>query len=226
MGWRAYEAADAAVALTPWEAHLMCEIFRAKPERVHVVPNGVERVFLDSPEEERGKWLVCTATITERKRVLELARAAAAAEIPVWIVGRPYTETDAYYQEFRRFADAHCEFVRYEGAISSRAELARVYRQARGFVLLSTMESLSLAALEAAACRCPLLLSDLPWARTTFVEDAIYCPVTSAVSGTASVLKEFYERAPHLKHPPLPQTWDQIGLQLKGLYEALLRARS
>ncbi len=60
----------------------MVDVFGALPEKTHVVPNGVEDVFLNSQPAQRGPWLVCTATITERKRVLELAQAAVRAETP------------------------------------------------------------------------------------------------------------------------------------------------
>src|SRR6185503_2412225 len=106
---------------------------------------------------ERGRWLVCTAIITERKRVLELAQAALHAQTPIWIIGKPYSETDPYFQEFLALAKTHPEVIRYEGAISDRQRLAQIYREARGFVLLSKWESLSLSALEAAACGCPVL---------------------------------------------------------------------
>ena len=98
--WDAYGLADACVANTVWEAHLMNYLFGAPKECVHVVPNGVEEVFFNSPAVAREKWLVCTATITERKRVLELARAAVAAQTPLWIVGRAYAESDPYAQKF------------------------------------------------------------------------------------------------------------------------------
>lgn len=74
--WESYRLADAFVALTPWEKHLMEYLFDAAPEKVFVVGNGVEDVFLNAPSTSRGPWLICTATITERKRVLELAQAA------------------------------------------------------------------------------------------------------------------------------------------------------
>jgi hypothetical protein len=82
---------------------------------------------------------------------------------------------------------------------------------------------LSLSALEAAACDCPLLLSDLPWARETFGANAKYCPIASA-HRTADCLREFYEEAPTLKAPPKPASWHAIGAQLKALYETLLSA--
>src|SRR5262249_35018280 len=90
FGWDSFRLADACVALTAWDKHLMPYVFRAPPENVHVVPNGVEMEFFESPPQARGPWLVCTATITERKRILELAQAAVAARTPVWIIGKPY----------------------------------------------------------------------------------------------------------------------------------------
>ena len=222
MGWGAFHRADALVALTPWEAQLMRAMFGAAEAKTHVVPNGVEEIFLRAAPCERGPWLVCTATITERKRVLELAEAAVAAQTPVWIIGKPYSKEDAYARRFEQIAQAQPQWVRYEGPVSDRARLAEIYRAARGFVLLSTMESLSLSALEAAACACPLLLGDLPWARTVFGADASYCPVTLGTAGTAAVLKSFYEQAPRLRPPAKPKTWLEIAAQLRALYERLL----
>lgn len=221
--WKVFQQVNAAIALTPWEAHLMKYVFGAPAEKVHVIPNGVEDVFFQSQNASRGQWLICTATVTERKRVLESAEAAVAAKTPLWIIGKSYSDSDPYARRFVALARNNPNIIRYEGAISERAQLARIYREARGFVLLSTMESLSLSALEAAACECPLLLSDLPWARTTFKEDARYCPIASP-SGTAPFLRQFYEDAPNLKAPPKPPTWTNVALQFKAVYEKLLRS--
>ena len=221
FNWKSHRLADACIALTPWEAHLMNYLFGAPKERIHVVPNGVEEVFLQAPPAERGQWLVCTATITERKQVLELAQAAVLARTPVWIIGKAYAESDPYAQRFYSLARQYPKIIRFEGSIQDRAKLAQVYRAARGFVLLSTMESLSLSALEAAACECPLLLSDLPWARTVFGEQATYCPV-AAPRRAARALREFYDRAPNLKPPPRPMTWHAVALKLKEIYQRLL----
>ncbi|HEX4265687.1 MAG TPA: glycosyltransferase family 4 protein [Verrucomicrobiae bacterium] len=221
FSWEVFEKVDASIALTDWEAHLMRYMFGAPNEKVHVVANGVEEVFLQNEPAQRGQWLICTATIAERKRVLELAQAAVIAKTPVWIIGKPYADSEPYAQRFLEFARQNAGIIRYEGAISDRAQLARVYREARGFALLSTMESLSLSALESAACGCPLFLSDLPWARTTFKESASYCPIASS-SQTAPHLRRFYDAAPTLKVPPKPPTWIDIAGQLKKVYELVL----
>ncbi len=223
LAWDAYQKADAFVALTPWEATLMREMFNAPNEKIHVVPNGVEEVFFNSSgmATARKDYLICTATITERKRVLELAEAAVLAKTPILIAGKPYTEDDSYYRRFLLLAEKHPDLIRFRGPIQDRAELARIYREARGFVLLSAMESLSLSALEAAACGCPLLLSDLPWARSVFSEPTSFCPIAST-SETAAALKQFYQRAEQLPRSQPPLKWVEVAQQLRAIYERLL----
>ena len=220
--WEPYQLADGFLTLTEWEKYLMEYKFGAAPQKIFVVPNGVEEVFFQSPKTERGEWLVCTATITERKRVLELAQAAVAAQTPTWIIGKAYAENDDYAQKFFALAKAHPQFIRYEGGVSDRVRLAAIYRAARGFVLLSAMESLSLSALEAAACESPLLLSDLPWARSSFAATAEYCPVTDSTPVTAAALRKFYDAAPQLPRPPKPATWPDVARQLQSVFEKVL----
>lgn len=222
FNWEPYRVADGFIANTPWEKYLMQFKFGARAEKIHVVPNGVEEVFFQTPKTARGEWLVCTATVTARKRVLELARAAVEARAPVWIIGKAYSENDDYAKRFFRFAKENPQFIRYEGAIGDRAELARIYRGARGFVLLSTMETRSLSAEEAAACECPLLLGDLPWARSVFNQGATFCPVTDSTAATATVLRKFYDAAPTLPGPPKPATWSEVAGQFKSVYEKVL----
>jgi glycosyltransferase involved in cell wall biosynthesis len=225
LSWESYRLADACVALTPWEASLMQQLFDAPLNRIHVVPNGVENAFLESKPAQRGQWLVITATITERKRVVELAEAAVIAETPLWIIGKPYSDSSSYARRFLALTKQHPQLLLYEGPIGDRAKLAQIYREARGFVLLSVMESLSLSALEAAACGCPLLLSDLPWARSSFDTQASYCPIT-APRQTADVLKGFYQAALNKPPPSRPLSWLEVAEQLKKIYEDLLKTSS
>jgi glycosyltransferase involved in cell wall biosynthesis len=221
LAWDAFQLADAVIAGTTWEAHLFADLFGAPKQKIVCIENGVEEAFCPGSDVERGKWLICTATITERKRVLEMAMAAAEAKTPAWVIGRPYSDQDTYARRFIDFARQHSELIRYEGPIEDRSRLAEAYRKARGFVLLSEMESLSLSAGEAAGCGCRLLLSDLPWARSAFGANASYCPIASPRQ-TAPILRSFYERAPSLPAPPRPKTWHEIGEQLKQVYAAVI----
>ena len=225
LSWESYQMVDAAIALTPWERQLMIEMFDAPPQKVHVIPNAVEDVFSLSPRSStpasRSEYLVCTATITHRKRVLELAEAAILAQTPLWVIGAPYSDSDPYYQNFLKVALASEGIIRYEGGISNRAKMAGIYQSSRGFVLLSSMESLSLSALEAAASGCPLLLSDLPWARSAFGLTSSYCPI-SCPQATGRVLKNFYDSAPTLSPPPPPHSWQAVVEKLRLIYGSLL----
>ena len=191
MDWKAYTEADACVALTAWEAHLMQSIFGAPAARVHVVPNGVEADFLMCrPSTAARGW--------SARRRLRSASGCSNSRGPQCTRQRhcgswaaPTAMTIRIIAPFLELARAHPQMLRFEGPINDRAQLAGVYRAARGFVLLSTMESLSLSALEATACECPMLLSDLPWARTTFGNDASYCPATASVEATAAEVRAF-----------------------------------
>jgi len=222
--WDAYQIADGYIANTSWEKRLMVEMFSAKPDRVHVVPNGVEDVFFrDSKskiQNQKSKYLVCTATITERKRVVELAEAAIMAQVPVWIIGEPYRKEDPYYLKFMEVVQGSNNLLRYEGGIRDREQMAKIYHEATGFVLMSAMETRSLSAEEAAAGSCPLLLADLPWAKSTFGGGATYCHLGSRKQ-EAKDLKEFYRIIDAAPRAPLPCRWSEVGAQLKQIYEGL-----
>jgi glycosyltransferase involved in cell wall biosynthesis len=221
MNWDNYELANAIVALTPFEADLMSNVFHAPRERILVIPTGVDDVFLEPNTIPRGDWLLCTAVIHPRKRVLELAQAAILANTPLRVYGRPYSKSDAYFRAFLDVVTSSGGLVCWEGSLDNRAALADAYRRARGFVLLSTMESLSLSALEAAATGTPLLLSDLPWANSTFHSCATYVPNTGKPADIASHLKRFFLNP----RPPVgfrAKSWRDIASQLKLLYESVL----
>lgn len=223
FNWDSYRLLDGIIAMTPYEASLLTGIHDAPPSGVHVVPNGVEEVFLKSRPSPRGEWLICTASIIELKQVLKLAQIAVQAQSPIWIIGKALPDEDEYARRFFEYASQNPKFVRYEGPIADRARLAGIYREARGFVLLSRWESLSLSALEAAACRCPLLLSDLPWAHSAFKDRARYCRVNEPVPAAAAVLRHFYDTAPSLEPPPMPLSWTEVAGQLKAVYESILK---
>jgi glycosyltransferase involved in cell wall biosynthesis len=224
LAWDAYQKADAFIANTTWESHIIQTMFDADPARIHVVTNGIEDVFFRP--HVGGTHLVCTAAIHPRKRVLELAEAAAGAETPLWIVGRPYSDSDAYYRRFLEVQQANSRWIRYEGAIADREQLARIYSESRGFVLLSTQETLSFSALEAAAAGSPLLLADLPWARSAFSGEANYVSVALAGKPLGVELRKFYDAANSVPATFRPSPWDEVGARFAAVYrEVLARPR-
>lgn len=221
FGWNTYKMSDACVSVTPWESYLIQDIFGAPREKCHVVPNGVEDVFFDSPKTARDEWLVTTASILPVKRILETARAAVLAKTPYRVVGKPFSETDDYYLSFLSLVRANPGLLRYEGPCADRAELAGIYRKARGFVMLSRWESLSISSLEAAACECPVLLSKLPWAKSVFGDTVSYCSSCDSGTAIAQSLRSFYDSAPAARPPAKPQRWSEVAALLVKIYEPL-----
>jgi glycosyltransferase involved in cell wall biosynthesis len=223
MGWDSFKTANAVIALTPWEARLMADLFGADKNKLHVVPNGVEECFFThTSADQREEWLISTVTITPRKRAVELAQAAIAGKVKIRIVGKPYSEREPYYDQFVKICQANPEYVDFSGPISDRGELARAYRKARGFVLLSMFESQSLSAGEAAAAGCPLLLTDLPWARTTFGRHAAYCPPAATAAEAGQILKNFSQNIATQPKPPPQLRWTEVAERLKVIYTAAL----
>jgi glycosyltransferase involved in cell wall biosynthesis len=222
LRWDAHSKADAVIVLTQREAQVAEILFQPPRGKLFVVPNGVDQEFFQprAKPSEVSDELLCVATIRPLKRNVELAKAAVVANVPIRFVGVPYGKADPYYQVFSEIAASHPDLVRYAGPVSHRNELATLYRKARGFVLLSTMESLSLSALEASAAGCPMLLSDLAWARCTFGANATYCPV-APVDTTARFLRKFYEDSPSLPLPARPLEWHDVATQLTGIYRSL-----
>ncbi len=225
MWWESYRLTDTCIALTGWEAHLIHWLFNAPSERVHVIGNGVEPEFLEPVASVRGKWLITTASILPVKRIVETAQAAAETQTPYWVIGRPFSKDDPYFHAFLALQSKYPEVIRYEGPVSDRRQLAQIYREARGFVMLSQWESLSISALEAAACGCPLLLSDLPWAHSVFGDAATFCPWNAGLEERKRVLSRFYEAAPSLPVPPRPLSWQEIAESLRSLYQRLLDSK-
>lgn len=225
LGWSVYDLADCCVCLTPWEAFLVRTMYGARNARIEVVSNGVEKAFLEAKgNHSRMGHLVTTVTITARKRVVEMVQAAGLAKVKLRVIGRPYHAEDPYYHLFLNALQQSKPWVEYVGPIDDRSRLAEEYQKAAGFVLLSSMESQSLSALEAAACGCPLLLSDLPWARSSFQSEASYVPIGSA-NRTAVFLRKFFDNissAPKAKKVP---SWDDVAKHLVEVYRVAMTSR-
>jgi len=222
LRWDSYHTADSIIAITNWEAWIMSELFGAPHLRVRVVPNAIDDVFFRREPGSRGHYLICVATITERKRVLELAQAATMAKTPLKVVGKPYSKGDPYFLKFVESVESSQGIIEYLGPIHNPEQLVPYLHAARGFVLPSTMETQSLAALEAAASGLPLLLSDLPWAHATFSSKATYIPLCSG-GLFADHLRRFFDLAHGLPLPPKPPTWQQVAGTLVRIYDSLLK---
>ena len=218
MGWLSLQRADAVVVGLEAEKRFLVNVWGVPAERIHKIPLGVHRAFLDE-EKDHGKdlqtlpekFLVSVGTICARKRSLEIARLAKAGGIPMVFVGKPLSH-DAYFSAFS--SEIANSSVRYISHVSDPHKLASIYRRAAGFVHFSDGENWCLAAHEAAACRCPLLLPDQPWARERFNSQAAYW---SEASFHTQRLTAFFNSPPITKANNIPD-WDFVATALMQVY--------
>jgi len=224
LGWNVYKELDALVYVTELEAGVAASLFGAPWNKLHVIPHGLpedEITSLRAPAPEEN-YLICLATIHPRKNPLLLARAANQACVPVRFVGRPYGENDAYYNEF--IAAMNPAFTQYEGFVTSERK-HELLRQARGFVLLSEMESGCFAVYEAAAAGLPQLLSDVPWASRVYhdIPGITFTPLTT-MNEIANHLSAFYQsahRGPQMTFPVA--SWLDITRRYEKIYKDIMQ---
>lgn len=218
--WKAYMDADHHVVSLQAEKEVLQRVYRVPAERITCVPYGLSETFLKAGRGERSEsHLICTGTIHPRKRNVELARLARQAQVPLLFVGKPYSEAEAYWQEFKGLVDGR--FVKHLPHTNSPQEMADLLKRSRGFVLMTMYENWCLSAHEAAACGLPVLLPDQKWARERFGAQANY--FKGGPAQDAGILREFYEKCPSLPSPDIRHySWMEVAEQLKAVYERML----
>lgn len=220
-GWRSFRMIDMHFVPSPHDASVVRHMFDVDPAKIQIVPYGVDDEFLNVKPGVRADHLICTATVTERKRVLEVARAALHANIPIWIVGKTYGFNDPYGDQFQEVVKQSNGIVRHIPHVDGREALAKMLTAARGFVLLSTMETVSQSALEAASCGCPMLLSDLDWARVAFDKNALYCNPNADLVHLSNQLKVFYDKCPTFDQNFKAGSWSEQRSCLRDILQRL-----
>jgi glycosyltransferase involved in cell wall biosynthesis len=149
-------------------------------ERVRVIPLGADHLFpTDRPRQEPGadnrkeKYAVFVGQRADYKNFRVVLDAMAQ---PAWprgtklhIVGPPLTEPEKTLIASHRLTDRIREF----GRITD-AQLRDQYAGAECFIYPSRVEGFGIPVLEAQACGCPAVLSDIPAFREVAGNAAIY----------------------------------------------------
>jgi len=224
MNLEVYQLLDAMVYVVELERQVAQYLYRAPSDRSHVIPHALDKDALTdlARAEPEGDYLISMGTIIPRKNTLLLAQTAVLAQVPVVFLGKPFSEKDPYFQQFKELVDGR--FVRYPGFVSIE-EKHRLIRGARGFALLSRFESGCIALYEAAAAGLPLLLTRLPWATRVYqhAREKEFLPLQSA-ERLAPQLRHFYDRAHRQPGQTFPiMSWRDIARQYVDLYERVLK---
>ena len=158
---------DRIYALHEAQAEEIVEVYGADPSRIRVVGTGYNaRIFHEQPQlrHEGTANVVYAGKIYRKKGVESLIRSFAALcermpEAHLVLAGG-YNDLQEYEEivQLARTLDIPADFV---GRLSQE-ELAAEYSKADVFVLPSCFEGLPLVAIEALACGCKAVLTDLP----------------------------------------------------------------
>jgi glycosyltransferase involved in cell wall biosynthesis len=140
-------AADRLVAVSEFTKAETVELLGVEPDRVRVIPNGLEDEFtLDGPASE-GEYVLAVGTLEPRKNLQRLAEAARRLGVALRVAGgRGWggVEPPAGVESVGHVEDA---------------ELARLYRGAACLVYPSLYEGFGIPILEAMACGAPVVTS-------------------------------------------------------------------
>jgi glycosyltransferase involved in cell wall biosynthesis len=217
--WESYNKCSVNIVGLYAEAYLLHNVYEVANEKIHIVPLGVNDVFLNPKAlGNKAEHLITIGTITERKGSVELAELAHQAKVPILFVGKPYSEDSDYWKIFTSLIDN--KYVKYQSHTDNQEELAKLYANAQGYVLNSDRENWCLAAHEAVACGLPILLPDQPWSRERFSTQAHYFPKTKGSKSEAllSFYKDRTKKPPNIKI----NSWEEVALELLDVYSKAL----
>ena len=211
--------ADAIVALTAFERDVLRDVFRAPPERISVVGNGVApTAAVETPPQAwdlpREPFLM-VGNVSRRKRQVEVLRAVAGR--PMVLAGGLLDEERAGFESLVAASGA-----RWLGPVADASLVRALQARAGALVLLSGAEALSLAVLESLSAGTPVIVSDLPSHRELA---AAHPGWVRLVGGAEEVGPAFDElvASPPVGAPVVPD-WDDVAARLEAVYIAA-RAR-
>ncbi len=238
---------DAIFALHKEQKKEIMEIYPVREKRITVVGTGYNsEIFLRNQEKTElvsgaGKplRLIYAGKIAEKKGAASLIKSLSflpwkAEELEVFLAGGAGNKEE--YDRIQKLA-AQCGYpVRFLGKLSQE-ELAKEYNKSDIFALPSFSEGLPLTVIEAMACGCKVIVTDLPGIRPWIKENVEHAPIffvtppemRNADEPAAESLKEFEKNiaraievcadTPYGEYPDLSRvSWKNICKVLVGKF--------
>ena len=200
-GWRRelLGLADAVLPNSRAEASQLGNLFGTRAAKVRVVPNGVDPRFAEaSPDLFRevfgaSQFVLYAGRIEPRKNVHSLAKAASLARLPLVAIGSPVPGHEPYFEACRREGGTLASWLPRLDADDPL--LGSAMAAARVFALPSWFETPGLAALEAAAAGCAVVVTPKGCTREYFGERVVYAKPNDP-RGIARALRRAWEDGP------------------------------
>lgn len=210
---------DAIFALHKEQKEEICEIYGVKAEKIEVAGSGYNAsVFFrkEHAEQVHGRMpyrLVYVGKISEKKGVASLLKSLRylkyqPEELEVSLVGGAGNKEE--YQWIQELAKESRYLVKFLGKVSQEA-LVDAYNTNDLFVLASYSEGLPLTIMEAMACGCKVIVTDLPGIQNWVKENVTDAPIA-------------YLTPPEMVNTdePIPDSLERFERELAGLIEESL----
>jgi glycosyltransferase involved in cell wall biosynthesis len=195
---RVVKAAHGVIAVSEFTKRELVSLLATPPEKIRVVPNGVEEVFAPDGPRAEGDYVLAVGTLEPRKN---LARIASAVEGELRVVGAPGWGGVAPPANVTWLGDVPDD------------ELATLYRGARCLVYASLYEGFGIPVAEALACGCAVVTSAGSPMAEVAGDDATYVDPLDVAS-----IRDGIARAV----PPVPRrvaTWADVAERTRHVYE-------
>ena len=203
-----FKLASHVIAVSSATRELLLSNRLFSPDRISVVPNGVHPACSPLPDPiadeqvarllksecQNPIWLLNVGSTVERKRIDVLLRTFAAIqkELPqarLIRVGGPFNRTQL----------ALVKELQLDGGILvlpflERNVLAAIYRQAALLLHTADAEGFGLPLIEAMACGCPVVASDIQVLREVGGRSVTFCPVADAPCWSRTVVRLVLEK--------------------------------
>ena len=216
--------ADAIVVNSDMEAAALSEVYSLPRARFKTVYNGVENDFLDDADPElfrhqfgmRSKFVLNVANVEPRKNQLAFLQALKAfPDLVLVTVG--LIRDQEYARQCREVAGSQFHFV---GPLPYNSPMLRsAIAGCSFFAMPSTLETPSIAALEAVASGAPLLITHEGSTTEYFGESAVYIEPDSVDSMRAGIAQVVAQR--HRASKGTDFLWANVIGQLADVYRGL-----
>jgi glycosyltransferase involved in cell wall biosynthesis len=240
--WRSrlLRLADAVLPNSRAEAAQLHRLLGVRTDRLHVVPNAVDRDEADDSDQfERHPrdrvslrideiaahdFVLYVGRIEPRKNVLGLIRSCGDLKLPLVIIGSAPPTQHEYLRDCKSAAEgAEVQFL---GSLAKGdPRLKQAMAAARVFALPSWFETPGLAALEAAALQTPVVITLRGSTCEYFEDDVHYCDPAAPASITAALASAWNRpketRAALATRIRQHWTWPETARITETIYDAV-----
>jgi glycosyltransferase involved in cell wall biosynthesis len=165
------------ITVSEFSKNELVKRYKIKERKISVVYDCVNEIFKPSKIEKTDKYILALSSVAYHKNFIGLLEAFQLLKnnnIKLYIVGGSNKKIFGEKSlDILRDIEKNPN-VRYLGRVNDE-KLVELYSNAQCFVYPSFYEGFGLPPLEAQACGCPIIISDIPVFKEIYGESAIYC---------------------------------------------------